>query len=127
MSHRELRSYLADFSRAGYSARTTNRHLSAIRDLYKWLVCEDVTKIDPADALASPKVAKSLPATMHLFATTLVDELPLFDQENVRLRFFGDLDALPKETYDVFQEGLDKTSGHTGMVAYFVLLIGGLR
>lgn len=52
---------------------------------------------------------------MHLFATTLINELPLFDQENVRLRFFGDLEALPKETYDVFQEGLDETAGHTGM------------
>jgi len=64
VSHRELRSYLADFSRAGYSTRTTNRHLSAIRDLYRWLASEGVTEVDPADALASPKVAKSLPATM---------------------------------------------------------------
>ena len=31
---------------------------------------------------------------MHLFATTLVKELPLFHQENVRLRFLGDLTAL---------------------------------
>ncbi len=52
---------------------------------------------------------------MHLFATTLVKELPLFHQENVRLRFLGDLEALPKKTYDVFQRGLDETSGHTGM------------
>ena len=53
---------------------------------------------------------------MHLFATTLVKELPLFHQENVRLRFLGDLEALPKKTYDVFQRGLDETSGHTGMI-----------
>ena len=39
---------------------------------------------------------------MHLFATTLVKELPLFRQENVRLRFFGDLTALPQDTYDKF-------------------------
>jgi undecaprenyl diphosphate synthase len=52
---------------------------------------------------------------MHLFATTLVKEMPLFHQENVRLRFFGDLEALPKETYDVFERGLDETSDHTGM------------
>lgn len=52
---------------------------------------------------------------MHLFATTLVKELPLFHQENVRLRFLGDLEALPKKTYDVFQRGLDETSNHTGM------------
>ncbi len=52
---------------------------------------------------------------MHLFATTLIKELPLFHQENVQLRFLGDLTALPKKTYDVFQQGLDETADHTGM------------
>ncbi len=52
---------------------------------------------------------------MHLFATTLLKELPLFHQENVRLKFFGDLDALPEETRGVFQQGLDATSDHDGM------------
>ena len=52
---------------------------------------------------------------MHLFATTLVNELPLFHQENVRLRFLGDLDALPEATRLVFQRGLDETADHTGM------------
>ena len=53
---------------------------------------------------------------MHLFATTLVNELPLFVQENVRLVFLGDLEALPRETREVFEEGLAKTASHTGMV-----------
>ncbi len=52
---------------------------------------------------------------MHLFATTLVKELPLFHQENVRLRFLGDLTALPEKTRTVFQRGLDETADHTGM------------
>lgn len=52
---------------------------------------------------------------MHLFATTLVKELPLFHQENVRLRFLGDLDALPSKTRSVFLRGLDETADHTGM------------
>ena len=52
---------------------------------------------------------------MHLFATTLVKELPLFRQENVRLRFFGDLTALPKDTYDVFRQGLEETRNNDGM------------
>ena len=52
---------------------------------------------------------------MHLFATTLLHELPLFHQENVRLRFFGDLEALPEETRKVFQQGLDETAANTGM------------
>lgn len=53
---------------------------------------------------------------MHLFATTLVKELPLFHQENVRLLFLGDLNALPENTQKVFQQGLDETAENTGMV-----------
>ncbi len=53
---------------------------------------------------------------MHLFATTLIHELPLFHQENVRLRFLGDIEALPEETRKVFQQGLDETADHDGMV-----------
>ena len=52
---------------------------------------------------------------MHLFAKTLLKELPLFYQENVRLRFFGDIDSLPAATADVFHQGLDATAKHTGM------------
>lgn len=52
---------------------------------------------------------------MHLFATTLIKELPLFEQENVQLRFFGNLEALPKETYKVFMQGLEETAHNTGM------------
>lgn len=53
---------------------------------------------------------------MHLFATTLLKELPLFYQENVRLRFLGDITELPEQTREVFEEGLEKTAAHTGMV-----------
>lgn len=53
---------------------------------------------------------------MHLFATTLLKELPLFHQENVRLVFLGDIEALPEKTRDVFGEGLAETAGNTGMV-----------
>ena len=52
---------------------------------------------------------------MRLFAETLLKELPLFHQENVKLRFFGDLDALPEKTRKTFQRGLDETAHNTGM------------
>ena len=52
---------------------------------------------------------------MGLFAKTLVAELPLFAQENVRLRFLGDIDALPAKTRSTFVRGLDETAGNTGM------------
>lgn len=52
---------------------------------------------------------------MRLFAETLLKELPLFHQENVKLRFFGDLEALPEKTRNTFQRGLDETAQNTGM------------
>ena len=64
VTHRQLRGYLADLKRAGYTSRTINRHLSALRALYKWLVHEGITSEDAAAALASPKVAQTLPHVM---------------------------------------------------------------
>lgn len=64
VTHRQLRGYLGDLSRAGYSSRTINRHLSALRTLYRWLVHEGVTNEDAAAALASPKIARTLPLAM---------------------------------------------------------------
>jgi len=64
VSHRNLRRYLADLTWARYSTRTINRHLSAIRGLYKWLVSQGRTTSDAAAAIASPKMSKTLPKTM---------------------------------------------------------------
>ena len=64
VTHRQLRRYLAELARAGYSTRTVNRHLSAVRGLYRWLVSQERVSADAAAALASPKIAKTLPRTM---------------------------------------------------------------
>ncbi len=53
---------------------------------------------------------------MHLFAKTFIEELPLLKRENVRVRFLGDISALPDETREVFEYGLAETASHTGMV-----------
>ena len=63
-THRELRGYLAELTRAGYSPRTVNRHLSALRGLYRWLEREGLCGSEAAAALASPKTPRSLPRTM---------------------------------------------------------------
>lgn len=52
---------------------------------------------------------------MDLFATTLVAELPLFHQEQVRLELWGDLSALPAKTYATFCRGMDETAGYSTM------------
>lgn len=64
ISHRELRSYLSELARAGYSSRTVNRHLSALRGLYRWMSRAGVCDGAAVAAVASPKVARALPATM---------------------------------------------------------------
>ncbi len=52
---------------------------------------------------------------MDLFAKTLLNELPLFHQEHVRLELWGDLEALPAKTYATFCRGIDETSGYSTM------------
>lgn len=64
ITHRELRRWLAEQSRARYAASSVDRRLSAVRDLYRWLVHEGITDKDCAAALVSPKKAKTLPRTM---------------------------------------------------------------
>ncbi len=64
ISHRQLRRYLLYLTKAGYTNRTINRHLSALRTCYKWMEGEGRIESDALDALASPKPEKRLPRTM---------------------------------------------------------------
>lgn len=53
---------------------------------------------------------------MGLFASTLIDELPLLHREHVRLQYLGDMTELPQETRETFEKGLAETADHDGMV-----------
>ena len=64
VSHRQIRSWLAEQVRARYASSTIDRWLSAIRDMYRWLVREGFTEKDCAAAVASAKRAKTLPHTL---------------------------------------------------------------
>ena len=92
VSHRELRSFLAELSRARYSTRTINRHLSSVRALYRWLLHEEVTDRDAAAAVASPKLARTLPRTMSdADVTKLLESVDTDDAEGLRDRAFLEL------------------------------------
>lgn len=92
LTPRDLRRYLGELSRAQYSTRTINRHLSALRGLYRWLVAREVTSADAVAAVMSPKIAKTLPKTMadddvrRMFDTCDVSEV-----EGLRDRAFLEL------------------------------------
>lgn len=64
VTHRQLRSYLFELKRAGYATTTIDRHLSALRSCYKWLLGEGKIATDAAEAVSGPKRAKRLPHAM---------------------------------------------------------------
>lgn len=64
VSHRELRRYLAELGRAGYSSRTVCRHLSALRGLYRWMARDGRCEGEVVSSLPGPKAARTLPSTM---------------------------------------------------------------
>lgn len=61
ITHRDLRAYLADFNRAGYTARTSVRNLSSLRGFYRWLVREKYCTSDAVSVVVSPKLGRPLP------------------------------------------------------------------
>lgn len=64
VTHAELRRYLAELAQAGYSTRTRSRRLSALRGLYRWMSREGLCGDEAVTALASPRLARTLPHTM---------------------------------------------------------------
>lgn len=65
LRHQQLRLYLAELDQARYSRRTINRHLSAIKAFYRWLVITGLVENDPASLLQGPRQAKSLPRVIN--------------------------------------------------------------
>jgi integrase/recombinase XerD len=53
--------YLGDLAKSGLGARSTARHLSALRGLMKFLVREGELKSDPTALAARPKTGRRLP------------------------------------------------------------------
>ena len=56
-----VRKYLAQLKEKKLSARTLGRKLSSLRSFFRFLVKEGYIKVNPVDAIASPKQEKTLP------------------------------------------------------------------
>lgn len=59
-----VRSYAAKRHRQGLSAKSLQRHLSAIRTLFRYLLRERHVSYNPADGVRAPKVRRTLPHTL---------------------------------------------------------------
>ena len=60
-SRRALRAYLGSLSAAGYAHTTINRHLSAVKGFFGWLLTAGLMKDDPTTMLSGLKKEKRLP------------------------------------------------------------------
>lgn len=61
VTHRHLRRYLGELDNAGYSRKTVNRRLSALRSFFRWLNVTEQIGEDPSSVLQGPKTPKNLP------------------------------------------------------------------
>lgn len=92
VTHKELRAYLAELSRARYATTTINRRLSAIRGLYSWMSLHGGVSSDAASSVASPKIARVLPKTMtDSEAARLLEDCDVSSPAGLRDRAFLEL------------------------------------
>jgi integrase/recombinase XerD len=57
----QIRAHLEELLRAGLSARSQARSLSAIRQLHKLLLTERIAPVDPTDEIGAPRPGRKLP------------------------------------------------------------------
>ena len=62
----QLRTYLGRLAKRGLAAASVARHLSAIRQLYRFLYAEGYRNDDPAAAIEGPKRGRSLPKVLSI-------------------------------------------------------------
>ena len=56
-----IRSWLAEIKENEITSRTINRKISSLRSFFKYLLKQEVIKVNPATTITSPKVPKRLP------------------------------------------------------------------
>ena len=87
-----VRSYAAARHRQGLSPKSLQRHLSAIRAWYRFLLREGQVQTNPADGVRAPKVTRRLPHTLdadqvgHLMA--LAGDAPLDRRDRAIMELF---------------------------------------
>ena len=83
----DLTDFLADLRRRGLGARSTARHLSAVRGLYRFLLASGEIRRDPTEHLEAPRPPRRLPRTLSVEdAAALVESPDLSAAEGLRDR-----------------------------------------
>jgi integrase/recombinase XerD len=83
----DLSEYVAELRRRGLGARSTARHLSAVRSFYRFLLASGEIQRDPTEHLESPRPPRRLPRTLSVDdAAALVEAPDLSAPEGLRDR-----------------------------------------
>lgn len=61
IDRRDLRAWMAHLTRAGLAKRSIARALSAVRSFYRWMHRDERVDINPARAVGSPRLPRTLP------------------------------------------------------------------
>jgi integrase/recombinase XerC len=77
-----VRKYLARLKEKNLSARSVGRKLSSLRSFFRFLIKEGYIKINPIDAISSPKQEKNLPKFLTEEDVVRLIEAP--DQETLK-------------------------------------------
>ena len=78
-----IRTYLNYLKSQKASPRTQSRHLSAIREFYRFSYSEGWIKENPCDYVETPKISKTLPK--YLTETEVFNLIQSAQKENLRL------------------------------------------
>ena len=62
----QLQDFVKWVNELGMSARTQARVISGIKAFYKYLIMEDIIKVNPTELLESPKLGRKLPDTLSV-------------------------------------------------------------
>ena len=76
-----IQAYLQNLSVQGLSAKTLARRLSAIKSLYKYLLKNNIVKVNIAIAIKTPKISKKLPRYLSLEEAKKILRLPVGENE----------------------------------------------
>ena len=81
----DLQHFLSTIFELGLSARSQARIISGIKAFYNYLIIENLSKVNPAELLESPKIGRKLPDTLSIEEIqTLIDTIDLSSMNGER-------------------------------------------
>ena len=78
VKYEDLQHFLAKVYEMGLSARSQARIISGIKAFYNYLIIENLSEVNPAELLESPKIGRKLPDTLSIEEiNTLINAIDL--------------------------------------------------